>query len=693
MKNAITSIFAVTVLFSSFFAQENDPYLWLEEVDGVKAHEWINNQNKATFDQLSNEKEYKSIYSKTLEILNSTDRIVSPIIIGNYIYNYWTDKDHIRGIWRRTPKDLFMQGSPNWEVLLDLDLLSKNENIDWVFAGFDGLYPNYNRFIIQLSKGGGDAVEVREFDVTKKQFIKDGFTLKESKSDIGYLDENTLIVSTDFGEGTMTTSGYPNQVKLWRRGTLLKDAQFIYEGNLNDVNTSGYTLRDGGKNYFLIDQKTTFYTSKTFLWQNNKLISIDIPDDAQIATLHNDQLILTLKSDWKIEEQTFKQGAIVSLNFTKLINGKKEIQLVYMPDEHSSISGITSTKNKLLITILNNVKSELYIYNFTSAKWSSVKVNAPDYGTISIGSTDDLSDNYFFYYQNFVTPTTLYFADAESGIIKSIKSLPAFFDGSKYKVEQFKAKSKDGTLIPYFVVSSKSIELNSKNPTLLYAYGGFEISLEPHYAASIGSAWLDKGGVYVLANIRGGGEFGPKWHQAGLKENRQNVFDDFYAISEDLIARKITCQKNLGIMGGSNGGLLMGVALTQRPDLYNAVVCQVPLLDMKRFNKLLAGASWMGEYGNPDISEEWAYIQKYSPYHNLKNGVKYPEVFFTTSTRDDRVHPAHARKMAAKMSEMGYKIFYYESTEGGHAGATTNEQKAKLVTMEYVYLWMKLKNL
>ncbi|MGC4022194.1 MAG: prolyl oligopeptidase family serine peptidase [Cyclobacteriaceae bacterium] len=410
-----------------------------------------------------------------------------------------------------------------------------------------------------------------------------------------------------------------------------------------------------------------------------------------MSGLLNNQLILTLKSDWKIEGATYTQGSLVSLNFSELLKGKKEVQSIFIPDEFSSVKEVSSTKNKLLVNLLSNVKSELYIYSFSNGKWERTKVNAPDFGSISLSATDESSDQYFFSFANFLTPTTLFVADAQDNTFKLFKSLPSYFDGSKYKVEQYKAKSKDGTMIPYFAVMSKNMKADGKNPTLLYAYGGFEISQTPFYSGVIGNAWLENGGVYVLANIRGGGEFGPKWHQAGLKEKRQNIYNDFHAVAEDLIAKKITSNKNLGIRGGSNGGLLMGVAFTQRPDLYNAVSCEVPLLDMQRYNKLLAGASWMGEYGNPDIPEEWEYIKKYSPYQNLKKGTKYPEVFFYTSTKDDRVHPGHARKMAAKMIDMGYPILYFENTEGGHAGSSTNDQRAKADALRYSYLLMKLR--
>ena len=688
-KNTLFFLIIFTTLFR-MQAQE-DTYLWLEVIDSKKSLEFVNTQNKITQDKLSSNAEYQAIYDKSLEIYNSTYRIAFPSIIGNHIYNFWQDKEHARGIWRRTTKESYLSNNTIWETLLDIDALALKDDIKWVYKGSNGLYPNYNRFIINLSNGGGDAVEIREFDITTKSFIKDGFYIPQAKGYASYLDENNLIVSTDFGEGTMTTSGYPNQVKLWKRGTLLKDAQLIHTGNINDVSSSGYVMRDNDKNYLLIHQGTTFYTRIAYLCENNKLIKLDLPEDISISTILNDQIVLNLKSDWNVNGIIYKQGSIVSAKFSSLIKGIKEITLIFTPDEFTSVNEVSSTKNKILVTILTNVKSELNSYTFENDKWVIEKVNAPDVGTISIVTTDHFSDEYYFNFQNFLTPPSLYFANSSNNSVKEIKTLPSFFDSSKYKVEQFKAKSTDGTMVPYFVISSKTMVYNSQNPTILYGYGGFEVSKESSYSAVMGNAWLENGGVYVLSNIRGGGEYGPKWHQAGLKENRQTVYNDFHCIAQELIAKKITSNKNLGIMGRSNGGLLVGVAFTQRPDLYNAAVCEVPLLDMQRYNKLLAGASWMGEYGNPDIPEEWEYIKKYSPYHNLKKDVDYPEVYFYTSTRDDRVHPGHARKMAAKMIDMGYPIYYYENTEGGHAGASTNEQSAKYSAMTFSYLLMKLK--
>ncbi len=668
-----------------------DAYMWLEEVDGANALKFVEEKNKSTLEVLTNRPEYNGIYNKVLDIYNSTDRIAYPSITGSYVYNFWQDKTNERGLWRRMKKQDYLSGNTAWETVIDIDALSKKDNVKWVYKGSNGFYPKYDRFLVNLSKGGGDAIVIKEFDMTKKTFVEEGFSMDESKGGASYLDENTLIVARDFGDGTMTTSGYARQVKLWTRGTKLTDAKLIFEGQNEDVSVGGYLLRDGEKKYTIVYRGMTFYTSNSFVYENGKLTKIDIPDDASFSGVLNNQALVTLKSDWVVNKQTYRVGSLISINFSELLKGNKIISTIYVPTSTSSIADIFTTKNNLMLNIINNVKSELYEYKFSEKGWTNTKVKTPEFGTINPMTSDEDTDEYYIDFQNFLTPPSLLYSDGKTPSTKVVKSRSAYFDATNYKVDQYTAKSKDGTLVPYFVISSKSIKLDGSNPTLLYGYGGFEVSLQPSYSGVIGKAWLDNGGVYVLSNIRGGGEFGPTWHQAGLKENRQRIYDDFHSIAENLIAKGITSPKHLGISGGSNGGLLVGVAFTQRPDLYNAVVCAVPLLDMKRYNHLLAGASWMGEYGNPDIAEEWEYIKKYSPYQNLKEKTAYPEVYFTTSTRDDRVHPGHARKMVAKMTDMGNKVYYYENTEGGHAGSSTNDQRAKAAALQYSYLLMKLK--
>jgi len=688
MKKYSLLIALITIMAATTFAQTEDPYLWLENVDSEKALEWVEKWNEKSLDVLTSQEDYRQLYEQNLEILNSTDRIASPSIYGDYIYNFWQDQQHERGIWRRTPRESYLTGNPQWEILLDVDELSAKDDVKWVFKGATGLFPDYDRFLVSLSKGGGDAVIIREFDVDKKSFVENGFYIPEAKGSASWIDENTLMVSTDFGEG-VTTSGYPTQVKIWKRGTDLQNAKEVFKGLENDMGIWGYTVPTEDKVYKLIMHRTSFYEGSYYFVENDKLVKPELPEDIELTTIFDDKVIFQLKSAWKIKSNTFSQGAVISIPYNDLMTGENNFELVVEPDERSSVTSITNTKDRLLINMLVNVKNELYAWEYDNG-WKKEKIKVPDFGAISLGSTDEFSNSYFFYFQNFLEPSTLYYGNSESGEFSAVKSLPDWFNTEDFEVKQFEAVSKDGTKIPYFVVHAKNMEMDGENPTLLYAYGGFEVPMIPGYSAITGTNWLEKGGVYVLANIRGGGEFGPKWHQAGLKENRQRVYDDFHAVAEDLMKRKITSSEKLGIYGGSNGGLLVGVAFTQRPDLYEAVVSAVPLLDMKRYNKLLAGASWMAEYGNPDIPEEWEFIKEYSPYHNLEKGKDYPQVFFTTSTRDDRVHPGHARKMVAKMNEMGYDVYYFENMEGGHAGASTNQQSAQRYALLYSYLHMKL---
>ena len=688
MKLYYLSLIALMITFSNCSNQKTDPYLWLEEVDSPKALEWVEDWNEKSIKVFAESPDYQQLYDENLKILNSSERIAEPKVLGDFVYNFWQDELHQRGIWRRIGLEDYLNGNSEWEILMDLDAISKKDGIKWVFKGAKGLYPDYDKFLVSLSKGGGDAVEIKEFDVNTRQFVENGFFIPEAKGEANWIDENTLMVSTDFGEG-VTTSGYPVQVKIWKRGTKLDDAREIFKGEQEDMGIWGYVFPKEDRVYQLIMQRTSFYSGNIFFVENGELIQPDLPADIDFKAIFKGQIVFQLKSDWQVNRTNFSQGSLISIGYDDLIEDKRNFQLLIEPGERSAVTSISTTKDRILVNMLENVKSELYTYKF-DGQWIKEKFATPLFGTITIGPTNEFSNKFFFYFQNFLQPNTLLFGDSETGESIVLKTLSSWFPTENYEVKQFEATSKDGTQIPYFVVHNKTMEFNGNNPVLLYAYGGFEIPQLPRYSAITGVSWLEAGGVYVLANLRGGGEFGPKWHQAGLKENRQLVYDDFYAVAEDIIAKKITSPQKLGIYGGSNGGLLVGVAFTQRPDLYHAVVCAVPLLDMQRYNKLLAGASWMAEYGNPDIPQEWQYISRYSPYHNLKKGKKYPEVFFTTSTRDDRVHPAHARKMVAKMHDMGYPVLYYENTEGGHAGASTNEQRARMNAQIYTYLRMKL---
>lgn len=689
---AVCAALVGTILMSTAAIAQEDPYLWLEDVSGEKAIAWVREQNAKSQKLLEAEPLFSAIRDKTLEVVNSRARIPAVAKRGAFYYNFWQDEKNIRGVWRRTTMAEYKKVEPKWEAVLDLDQLAKNEKENWVWKGSNCLYPNYERCLINLSRGGADANVVREFDVLAKSFVVGGFELKESKGSASWADRDTLLVQTDFGSGSMTKSGYPRATKEWKRGTLIQNAILIYEGQDADISVSAFQVEQKGyKKRQFVRRATTIFTSEIYLRENTKLTKLDLPSDAT-ATYGRGMLWVRLKSNWTVSGKTYAQGALIATDFERFMKGERNFDVLFEPNERKSLAGWTLTKNYLILNELDNVKNRLYEVQNKNGKWTRRTIVLPGLGTVGVSAIDaDESDDYFLTLTDYLTPSTLFLAKAGSESREVLKSLPAFFDATPYKVEQFETTSKDGERIPYFLVMNKNTKFDGKNPALLYGYGGFEVSQLPGYSATVGNAWLNNGGVYAVANIRGGGEFGPRWHQAGLKANRQKVFDDFIAVAEDLIARKITAPRHLAISGGSNGGLLVGAVAVQRPDLFRAVLCTVPLLDMKRYHKLLAGASWVAEYGNPDDPAEWEFISKYSPYQNVKIGVSYPKFLFVTSTRDDRVHPGHARKMMARMMEQGHDVLYYENIEGGHAASANNAQLAYRVALQYSFLLKELK--
>jgi prolyl oligopeptidase len=676
---------------SSFQDSNDDPYLWLEDVTGEKALEWARQQNAISTNELTTRAEFVPMRARLLSILDSKDRIPFVTKHGRFVYNFWRDAKNVRGLWRRTTLDDYKKPQPKWETVIDLDALAAKENENWVWKSANIIEPSHDRCLIGLSRGGADATVVREFDLKRKEFIAEGFKLPEAKSRVDWRNRDTLYVATDFGSNSLTKSGYPRIVKEWKRGTPLSQARTLFEGSVDDVSVSAGSVRDHGRTYDFIERGLTFFTDETFVRRGDKWVRIDKPADAEVQTFGN-YLLLRLRSDWTLGGKTFAGGSLLAADFDDYLKGERKLTPLFEPTDRKSLEDVSATKNYLILTELENVRSRVYLLRPARGEWSHTPLDVPAFGTVNIHGIDaDDSDDYFMVLEDFLTPSTLSFGVAGKSGREKLKGLPAFFNAEGLEIQQFETKSKDGTRVPYFQVSKKGLKLDGTNPTLLYGYGGFKISMLPSYSGTIGAGWLEKGGVYVLANIRGGGEFGPKWHYAARKENRQRAYDDFIAVAEHLVERKVTSSKHLGIQGGSNGGLLMGVMLTQRPDLFGAIVCQVPLLDMRRFNKLLAGASWMDEYGDPDLPAEWEFISKFSPYHNVRKDVKYPRVLFTTSTRDDRVHPGHARKMVARMKEQGHDVLYYENIEGGHGGAANNKQAAYMRALAYTFLWKQLK--
>jgi prolyl oligopeptidase len=671
---------------------EHDPYLWLEDVDSEPALGWVAARNADTEAELTAAPGYAPLRARLKTILDSKDRIPYVGKHGDRFYNFWRDAGHERGIWRRTTLEQYRQPEPEWETVLDLDRLARDEDENWVWAGATFLKPHGERCLVSLSRGGGDAHVVREFDLEKKAFVEDGFILPEAKGSVAWIDRDTLFVATDFGPGSMTSSGYPRVVKEWRRGTALLEALPVYEAGPDDLSVSAWFDYTPGHERQFVQRQIGFYSSELFVRDPaaGTLVKVGKPDDADAFTVR-DQLLIQLRSDWQAGAATWPQGALLAIDFARFLDGDRDFSALFTPGDTTSLDGIAVTRDAILLTVLDKVKNRIVELRHADGAWQRREVATPGMGALGVSGVDELeSSDYFLTVTDFLTPSSLYLARAGTDERALLKSMPAFFDASPYAASQFEAVSRDGTRVPYFVVMRKDTPLDGANPALLYGYGGFEVSLTPFYSGVTGEAWLARGGVYVLANIRGGGEFGPRWHQAALKDQRQRAFDDFLAVAEDLVARKLTSPRHMGIMGGSNGGLLVGAALTQRPELFGAVVCQVPLLDMRRYHRLLAGASWMGEYGDPDQPEEWAYIGQYSPYHRVSPQQRYPRVLFTTSTRDDRVHPGHARKMAALMQEQGHDVLYWENTEGGHAGAANNEQTATMWALSYIFLWQEL---
>ena len=680
-------------------SQTPDPYLWLEDVQGERALAWVRERNAASEKLLQAQPGFEAMRSSIREVLDSREQIPYVSRRGGWLYNLWRDAANPRGLWRRTTLAEYRKPAPAWETVIDIDALGQAEGENWVWAGAACLGPEYRRCLVSLSRGGADARVVREFDTVAKSFVAGGFTLPEAKSRVDWLDADTVFVGTDFGPGSLTDAGYPRLIKRWRRGQPLASAVTVFEAQASDVLAYASVDLTPGYERIVLGRVVDFYNSKQFLLQGDQVVPVDKPDDAQLS-FWRDRVLIELRSDWRVGERTYARGSLLVGDAAAYLKGERRLQPLFTPTPTRSLSGTSTTRSTVLLTVLDNVASRVEEWTWRSGAWQRRDVRAPYPGTLSAGALHDplleddaLAEAYLLNAADFLSPDSLQLGRTGSDERELLKSRPSFFDAAGMRVEQRFATSRDGTRVPYFVVWPKGAKADGDNPTLLYGYGGFEDAQVPFYSGAIGRVWTGRGGVFVLANIRGGGEFGPGWHQAAVKSGKQKSYDDFAAVAEDLIAAKVTRPARLGMQGGSNGGLLVGVVMLQRPELFNAVVCQVPLLDMRRYHKLLAGASWMAEYGDPERPEEWAVIARYSPYQNVPDkaaGVRLPRVLFTTSTRDDRVHPGHARKMAALMIEKGHDVLYWENIEGGHGGAADNAQRAQMMALEYSFLWLQL---
>lgn len=674
-----------------------DPRLWLEDVEGDDALAWVRERNAQTTSTLASTEEFTSTQAALRGVLDSDAKIPDVSKIGDHLYNFWKDSTHVRGLWRRTTLESYRTDEPEWETVLDVDALGEAEGESWVWHGASILRPAYRKALVSLSRGGSDADVTREFDLATKEFVAPedgGFYRPESKGDLAWVDDDTVYVFTDTGEGSMTSSGYPRVARRWHRGTPLESATVLYEGRTDDMYISAFRSHTPGFVRDFVARSLAFYSNELYvLAADDSLTKIDVPDSAEVG-FRREWLLVELRDDWTVGGTTYTSGSLLATGFDDFLAGGRDFTVLFEPDESTSLAGATWTQHHLVLNVLADVKNRLHVLtppDDGAGPWErSEMLGAPKIGTVAVRAVDvDASDDVWLVATDYLTPTTLSIATVGQEP-ELLKSMPVFFDADGLTVEQHFATSDDGTKVPYFLVRRADLALDGTAPTLLYGYGGFEISLTPGYSGGLGRAWLEQGGVYAVANIRGGGEYGPRWHQLALQENRHRAYEDFASVAKDLVTRGITSRAHLGVQGGSNGGLLTGNMLTQYPELFGAVVIQVPLLDMKRYSHLLAGASWMAEYGDPDDPAQWEFIRTFSPYHLFDADRGYPPVLFTTSTRDDRVHPGHARKLAAAMIEAGKDVTYYENIEGGHGGAANNEQASFMQALAYRFLWERL---
>jgi prolyl oligopeptidase len=664
-----------------------DPFIWLEEVDSPRAMAWVEAQNARTAQRLEGDARYQAFLTEGRAIFTAVDRIARPSFRAGGVDNFWQDATHTHGVWRQTSLTSYQTQAPTWNVVLDVDKLSKDEGRNWFWKGATCLKPDETLCIVRLSNGGGDAVELREFNVKTKSFVSGGFRAPEGKQSADWLDRDHLVAAREWTKGEVTQSGYAYVVKIVDRAGAATE---IFRGQPTDVSAEAVVLRGAGgaADGVLIQRGVTFFESEYSLYSGGKLVPITLPKKAQFEAYVDGQAVFSLQEAWN----GFASGALISYDVAGL---KRDgpgpaARKVFEPGPRQAIQAVADTKGKLVVELLEDVKGAVEVHDFTGGEWTARRLDLPKDATLTISSTSGKDDQLFVYAEGFLTPNALWLADAASGQARQVKALPARFDASKDKVEQYWATSSDGTKIPYFVVMPKAARLDGSTPTIMYGYGGFQVAKPPIYIPEMGKIWLERGGAYVIANIRGGGEFGPAWHQSVLREKRQLAFDDFAAVARDLETRKITSPRRLGIYGRSNGGVLTTVSMTQHPELWNAVVVESPLVDMLRYHKLSAGASWIGEYGDPDVPEDHAFIAKYDGYLNLKPGQEYPEPYITTNTRDDRVHPGHARKFAARLEALGYPYLYFENTFGGHSNDADPEMNARRWAFHYVYLAQKL---
>lgn len=670
-------------------APAEDPFTWLEEIEGERALTWARNENQRTLGDLQGDPGYRQRYDRALEILQARDRIPTVQMQADGLYNFWQDAEHVRGILRRTSLASFRTDTPEWETVLDMDALSAAENANWVYKGMTCLPPEERRCLVALSDGGRDAMVLREFDLVEKRFVAGGFSLPDGKQSASWIDADTILVARDWGEGTMTQSGYPFVVKRLRRGQTLAQAEEVYRGRPEDVRADAFALRDatGTIHATMAMRSVDFFNNEYALLTANGPVRLDLPRKAQPEGIVDGRLLVSLREPWR----EFATDSLISYDLAEWKrdpNGARP-NLVWAPGPRQTLRSVAMTRGQLIVTILDNVRGRAFAFDFANGAWQRQAIALPQNATISLSAVSDHDDRAMFTVTDYLSPTSLWLYEG-SGTPARVKATPPRFDASRHIVEQLEATSRDGTSIPYFLIRPRDMRMDGSTPTLLNGYGGFQVSQVPNYNPAMGRLWLEPGNAYVVANLRGGGEFGPEWHQTAQLAHKQRTWDDYIAVAEDLIRRRITSPRRLGVVGGSQGGLLVGTAVTQRPELFNAAIIQVPLFDMLRYHLLGAGASWIGEYGDPRIAEQRGWIAGYSPYQRLTAGRTYPMPFILTSTKDDRVHPAHGRKAAAQLAAIGAPYYYYENIDGGHSAAANLQESARRQALEYTYATRRL---
>jgi prolyl oligopeptidase len=676
-------------------SEATDPFTWMEEIQGERALAWARNENTRTLGVLQGDPRYRQMFGRALTILQARDRIPGVSFRPDGLYNFWQDAEHVQGIVRRTTLESYRTATPVWETVLDVNALARAEGKSWVYQGMSCLPPDERRCLVFLSDGGRDANTVREFDLGTRRFVDGGFSLPEGKQNVTWEDENTILVARDWGPGTMTQSGYPFVIKRLRRGQALAQAEEVYRGEASDVRVGPMVLRDpeGRVHGIGAYRGVDFFHSQYVMFRPGGNVTLPIPQRASPAGIVDGRLLVTLDEPWDAGQGThFATDSIVSYDLAEWERDPLTARptLVWAPGPRQTLNGIMTTRGKLIVNILDNVRGRAFALDYADGRWATREIALPRNATIGLAAASDRDEQAMFTVTDYLTPQTLYHYDGATGQLQVLKTTPPRFDASHHVVEQLEAVSRDGTRIPYFLIRPRTMRYNGATPTLLYGYGGFQVSQVPNYSGTMGRLWLEQGNAYVVANLRGGGEFGPDWHQSAQLANKQRTWDDYIAVAEDLIRRRVTSPRRLGVIGGSQGGLLVGTAITQRPELFNAAIIQVPLFDMLRYHLIGAGASWIGEYGDPRIPEQRAWIERYSPYQHLTPGRRYPTPFIHTSTADDRVHPAHGRKAAARLAQLGQPYYYYENMEGGHAAAANLQENARRIAMEFVYATKQL---